>query len=86
MATVLLAHPLFLAEDEAERASASSYFPLGILYLASYVRERGHTVAVFDGTFAADRTAFDEALQAILASVRTCFLASSAASVISQCK
>lgn len=62
MATVLLAHPLFLAEDEAERASASSYFPLGILYLASYVRERGHTVVVFDGTFAPDRTAFDDAL------------------------
>lgn len=62
MAKLLLAHPLFLTESPKERASGSPYFPLGLLYLAAYVRENGHEVAVFDGTFAADRDAFDEAL------------------------
>lgn len=63
MAKLLLAHPLFLSESPEERASASPYFPLGILYLAAYVRERGHDVAVFDGTFAGRRSAFDTALR-----------------------
>ena len=59
VAKILLVHPLFLVESPAERASASPYFPLGILYLAAYVRQNGHEVAVFDGTFAPSRAAFD---------------------------
>ena len=62
MAKILFAHPLFLARSPAEQASASPYFPLGILYLAGYVRSVGHDVAVFDGTFAPDDAAFAEAL------------------------
>lgn len=62
MARVLLAHPLFLVEHPDERASASPYFPLGVLYLAAYARERGHEVRIFDGTFEADRSSFDQAL------------------------
>ena len=62
MPTLLLAHPLFLALSPAEQASSSPYFPLGILYLASYVREAGHQVAVFDGTFEPGYEAFDAAL------------------------
>lgn len=58
MAGLVLAHPVFLADDEAEREAASPYFPLGILYLASYVRENGHDVSVFDGTFADGEEAF----------------------------
>ena len=58
MASLLLAHPVFLAHDEAEREASSPYFPLGLLYLASYVRERGHDVSIFDGTFAAGEDAF----------------------------
>lgn len=64
MAKILLAHPLFLSSNKAETAAASPYFPLGLLYLAAYVREAGHDVAVFDGTFADDVSAFAEALQA----------------------
>ncbi|MEO1063789.1 MAG: cobalamin-dependent protein [Actinomycetota bacterium] len=58
MARILLAHPLFLAESEAEREAASPYFPLGLLSIAAYVRERGHEVEVFDGTFAEGPSAF----------------------------
>ena len=64
MAKILFCHPLFLSENPDEAAVSSPYFPLGLLYLAGYVRERGHEVAVFDGTFEKDRSAFTAALQA----------------------
>lgn len=64
MARVLLAHPLLLAESPEEQASASPYFPLGVLYLAAYVRSQGHEVTVYDGTFETDRSSFDRALAA----------------------
>jgi radical SAM superfamily enzyme YgiQ (UPF0313 family) len=60
---LLLANPLFLSQNEAERELMSPYFPLGLLYLAAYVRERGFGVAVFDGTFADDESAFADALK-----------------------
>jgi radical SAM superfamily enzyme YgiQ (UPF0313 family) len=65
MANVLLCNPLFLNQSAEERAAGSPYFPLGLLYLAAYIRERGHQVSVFDGTFAAGEADFVEALQEI---------------------
>ncbi len=62
MATILFVHPVFLATDQVERELAQPYFPLGLLYLAGYVRQAGHTVAVFDGTFEPDEATFDDAL------------------------
>ncbi len=64
MTRVLLAHPLFLSKSPQEEQLASPYFPLGLLYLASYLREAGHTVTVFDGTFAEDEQAFARQLLA----------------------
>ena len=64
MAKILLCHPLFLSQSPDEQAASSPYFPLGLLYLAGYVREHGHAVAIFDGTFAEDESAFERALQA----------------------
>lgn len=63
MAKILLVHPLFLSKSPDERAANSPYFPLGLLYLAAYVREQGHQVALFDGTFQEDETAFAQSLQ-----------------------
>ena len=63
MAKILLAHPVFLALSADEQSAESPYFPLGLLYLASYVRERGHQVAIFDGTFEADESAFQLRLE-----------------------
>ncbi len=63
MAKLLLCHPLFLSKSPEEQASGSPYFPLGLLYLAAYVRERGHQVSVFDGTFQEDERAFVQALE-----------------------
>ena len=55
---------MFLSKSPEEEAAGSPYFPLGLLYLAGYARERGHEVAMFDATFAADESAFAAALQA----------------------
>lgn len=49
MSDLLLAHGYFLGEDPAEK---HPYPPLGILYLSSYLKERGFDVEVFDSTFA----------------------------------
>lgn len=62
MTRLLLAHPLFLSQNPDEQAASSPYFPLGLLYLAAYVRERGHEVAIFDGTFEPDESSFATAL------------------------
>lgn len=62
MATLLLAHPMFLALSPDEQAASSPYFPLGILYLASWVRENGHEVAIYDGTFEPGPETFADAL------------------------
>ena len=63
MAKILLCHPLFLAKSQEEQESSSPYFPLGLLYLAAYVREQGHQVAIFDGTFEEDESAFTRRLE-----------------------
>lgn len=63
MARILFAHPLFLAKSPDEQAASSPYFPLGLLYLAGYVREVGHEVAIFDGTFEPDESSFATALE-----------------------
>ena len=64
MAKILLCHPLFLSLNPEEQALKSPYFPLGLLYLAGYVRAQGHAVAVFDGTFEEDVSAFSARLAA----------------------
>ena len=64
MAKILLVHPLFLSKSPEEQAASSPYFPLGLLYLASYIRDNGHEVAIFDGTFEADELVFAERLMA----------------------
>lgn len=64
MAKILFCHPMFLSKSPDEQVSSSPYFPLGLLYLAGYVREQGHEVSMFDATFAADESAFSAALNA----------------------
>lgn len=58
MAKIVLGHPLFLSKSPDEQAAASPYFPLGLLYLAGYVREVGHDVAIYDATFEPDESSF----------------------------
>ncbi|MDK1117669.1 MAG: radical SAM protein [Anaerolineae bacterium] len=62
MAKLLLCHPLFLNQQKDSNEASSPYFPLGLLYLAAYVRDRGHEVAIFDGTFANSEVDFKQQL------------------------
>ena len=48
---VLLTHGYFLEEDVKEQRLMRPYPPLGILYLAAYLHDRGIPATVFDTTF-----------------------------------
>lgn len=48
---LLLAHGYHIALDRHELVVMKPYPPLGLLYLSAYLRERGYSVGVFDGTF-----------------------------------
>jgi anaerobic magnesium-protoporphyrin IX monomethyl ester cyclase len=51
MSDILLTHGYFLAEDEKERQIMKPYPPLGLLYLAAWLKRSGISVEVFDSTF-----------------------------------
>ena len=51
MAHILLTHGYFLADDEKEQQIMKPYPPLGLLYLSSYLKTRGHGAEVYDSTF-----------------------------------
>ena len=59
---ILLVNPVFLSRNQAERDLMSPYFPLGLLYLAAFLRERGISVEIFDGTFKEGLQDFELAL------------------------
>ncbi|MCS7071445.1 MAG: B12-binding domain-containing radical SAM protein, partial [Anaerolinea sp.] len=49
---ILLAHAYYLNDDPHKKTIMKPYAPLGILYLSSYLKRAGFSVAVFDSTFA----------------------------------
>ena len=59
---ILLVNPVFLSLDRAERELATPYFPLGLLYLAAFVRQNKYAVEMFDGTFEPSQAGFTQAL------------------------
>ncbi len=63
MIDILLVNPVFLSHNEAERELMNPYFPLGLLYLAAFIREGGFSVEIFDGTFLDGLSDFDAALE-----------------------
>lgn len=60
---ILLAHAYTLYDDPHERKVMKPYPPLGILYLSSYLKQRGYSVGVYDSTFKAQAD-FDAVLAA----------------------
>jgi len=62
---ILLANPLFISKDPVEARLMTPYFPLGLLYLASMLRQHDYQVAMFDGTFEPDYDSFEQAMQQV---------------------
>ena len=60
---ILLVNPLILARDPVEQRLMTPYFPLGLLYLAATLRRARYQVAVYDGTFSEDISAFRQAIE-----------------------
>ncbi len=52
MSEILFGQPYYLRFDPKLYAAMQPYPPLGTLYAASYLRERGHSVALFDAMLA----------------------------------
>lgn len=62
MTDVLLAHGFFLKNDLKQIEKMRPYPPLGTLYAASHLRERGYRVALFDAMLAGGVSEFEAAL------------------------
>ena len=63
MLDLLLVNPVFLSQNEAERQLMNPYFPLGLLYLAAFIRQQSFSVEIFDGTFLDGLHDFEAALK-----------------------
>jgi radical SAM superfamily enzyme YgiQ (UPF0313 family) len=48
---LLLTHGYFIQEDPKELQIMKPYPPLGLLYISSYLKSKGHSVELFDSTF-----------------------------------
>ncbi len=57
---IYLTHGYHLQDDAKEKRIMRPYVPLGILYISSYLKSKGETVRVFDGTFSDSDTQFDD--------------------------
>ena len=52
MKKILFSHSYFLRFDPKQWATGQPYAPLGTLYAASFIREKGYPVSFFDTMFA----------------------------------
>lgn len=59
---LLLAHSNMLANDPKQTAKMNPYPPLATLYAAGALRDQGHTISLFDGTFDTDLSRFSRML------------------------
>jgi anaerobic magnesium-protoporphyrin IX monomethyl ester cyclase len=62
MSEILLGQSYFLKFDSKLWAAQQPYPPLGTLYAASYLRQNGHSVAIFDAMLAESEDEWDQAL------------------------
>jgi radical SAM superfamily enzyme YgiQ (UPF0313 family) len=62
---ITLVHALFIDKDPIEKKIMTPYFPLGLMYLAAVLRERGYTVEMFDCAFRQDYSEFEEYMRRV---------------------
>src|SRR5262245_17057980 len=63
MVDLLLAHSYFLKYDAKQVQKMRPYAPLATLYVASYLRSQGYSVALFDAMLADGEHQFAQALE-----------------------
>ena len=63
MADILLGQAYYLRFDPKLWEAQQPYAPLGTLYAASYLRERGHSVALFDAMLAGSTAEWTHAIE-----------------------
>ena len=56
---LLLTHGYFIHDDPKEQQIWKPYAPLGLLYLASHLKQKGYPVEVYDSTFGSRQELFD---------------------------
>ena len=66
-ADIILANSYFIARDRKHQRIEGPFPPLGLLYLAAVLREKGHGVQIFDGTFKPGPREFGSAIDAVRA-------------------
>ena len=59
---ILLVNPLYIALDAVEERLMTPYFPLGLMYLASVLRDSNLDVALFDGAFDDNYERFEQVI------------------------
>lgn len=65
MADILLGQAYYLRFDPKLWEAQQPYAPLGTLYAASYLRERGHSVALFDAMLAGSTAEWTRAIERV---------------------
>src|SRR5690349_6480722 len=56
---IVLVNPLFISKDPVEERIMTPYFPLGLMYLASVLRQHQYQVEMFDCAFRQDFSQFE---------------------------
>jgi len=57
---ITFVHALFINKDPVEKKVMTPYFPLGLMYLASVLRNKGYAIEMFDCAFREDYNEFEE--------------------------
>jgi radical SAM superfamily enzyme YgiQ (UPF0313 family) len=62
---ITFVHALFIEKDPIEQKIMTPYFPLGLMYLASVLRQKVYSVEMFDCAFRCDYSEFEDYMKRV---------------------